>query len=604
MTLRRRLYLAGLAAVLAGPVLAQTVDIRISGADADDLRPRLENASLTASLPAQEDVAAQDYVAAARADYQRILTGLYGAGYYGGTISIQIDGREASGIQPLDAPRNINSIIISVTPGPQFTFGTAQVGPLPDGALPPDRFARGEVASAAVIQDAARSAVTSWREAGYALAAPSGQQITANHPASELDATVTIAPGAQLRFGQTTITGNEAVRTERVAEIAGVPEGRVFSPYELTRVQTRLRRTGTFRSVAIIEPDVAGPNATLPLEIQVVEEAPRRIGFGAEYSTLDGATLSAFWLHRNLLGGAERFRVEGEASGIAGGTGGIDYRVGLSFGRPATIHPEVDLLATATLQRLDEPDYLLDQFSVDVGLTQYRTERLTYGAGIGFVTAREETPQRTREYTLVTIPITGEYDYRDDPLNPNSGFYVNLDIRPFFGLEGAENGARLFADSRFYRSFGTDDRVTLAARFQLGSILSASASSAPADYLFYAGGGGTVRGQSYQALGIELEQDFGNGPVTVRTGGTSFAGAQLEARVDVTQSIGVVGFYDIGVVSDQEFPTGDDEFVSGAGFGLRYNTGIGPIRFDVATPANGDDVGERVEFYIGIGQSF
>ena len=31
-------------------------------------------------------------------------------------------------------------------------------------------------------------------------------------------------------------------------------------------------------------------------------------GFGAEISSLDGAGVSGFWLHRNLFGGAERLR--------------------------------------------------------------------------------------------------------------------------------------------------------------------------------------------------------------------------------------------------------------------------------------------------------
>ena len=41
----------------------------------------------------------------------------------------------------------------------------------------------------------------------------------------------------------------------------------------------------------------------------------------------------------------------------------------------------------------------------------------------------------------------------------------------------------------------------------------------------------------------------------------------------------------------------------GTGLGLRYDTGFGPIRFDVATPVAGD-TGDGVQIYIGIGQAF
>ena len=171
-------------------------------------------------------------------------------------------------------------------------------------------------------------------------------------------------------------------------------------------------------------------------------------------------------------------------------------------------------------------------------------------------------------------------------------------------MTGAENGLRLYADGRAYRSFGETDRVTFAARAQLGSVLGAGPVEAPADYLFYSGGGGTVRGQPYQSLAINTLADFGDGPTEVRTGGTSFAGAQLEARVGITDAIGAVGFYDFGLIGDDAFPSANDEYQAGAGLGLRYNTPIGPIRLDLATPVTGVSAGERLEVYIGIGQSF
>ena len=42
---------------------------------------------------------------------------------------------------------------------------------------------------------------------------------------------------------------------------------------------------------------------------------------------------------------------------------------------------------------------------------------------------------------------------------------------------------------------------------------------------------------------------------------------------------------------------------TGAGIGLRYDTGLGPIRFDVAAPISGT-TGDGVQFYVGLGQSF
>ena len=601
-------WAAGVFFLMATGAIAQTVTIVLPDGQ-EDLRGVLERASLTATLGTDTPAGAQSYVAAARADYRRLLTGLYSEGYYGGTISIRIDGREAANIAPLDAPSTISAVTITVDPGPAFVFGEAQVAPILPDTILPESFATGEVARSGAIQSALRAAVAAWQADGYAKAAPAGQQITAVHPDQRLDVNVTVDPGPRLSWGSLSIEGNEAVRTERVRQIAGLPRQGVYDPKELDRATARLRRTGTFSSATFIESETIGPGDTLPFTLQVVEMPPRRIGAGAELATDQGLTVSAFWLHRNLLGGAERFRIEAEVSDIntandGFGGSGIDASLSLSFNRPSTFRRDIDLVATAEIARQDEESYLLDSADFEVGITQYVRDDLTYNASLGLRTAVEESEGRTRSYILLTLPLQGTLERRNDPLNPTDGFYLDLEVTPFLGVTGAANGVRAYADGRAYRGLGENDRLVLAGRAQFGSILGAGPLEAPADYLFYSGGGGTVRGQPYQSLAVTSRADFGRGLTDVRTGGTSFVGAQLEARFGITDTIGAVGFYDIGLVGDGVLPSGTDTFQAGAGIGLRYNTGIGPIRLDVATPVTGDSVGERIELYIGIGQAF
>ncbi|MDA0720755.1 MAG: BamA/TamA family outer membrane protein, partial [Proteobacteria bacterium] len=149
-------------------------------------------------------------------------------------------------------------------------------------------------------------------------------------------------------------------------------------------------------------------------------------------------------------------------------------------------------------------------------------------------------------------------------------------------------------------SFGADDGFTLAARGLVGSLLGAPTAEAPADFLFYSGGGGTVRGQPYQSLGVQTQV----GGQTVTTGGASFLAAQLEARYAIRDNIALVGFYDTGFVGDSAMPGESGAWHAGAGVGLRYTTGIGPIRLDLGTLASGDDAGDSLQLYIGIGQAF
>lgn len=584
---------------VASTALAQEVTFQTDTSD-DALTAALEGASLTLAIERDSDAAAQDFVAAARADYRRVLTALYAAGYFGGTISISVNGIEAAAIAPLDAPPRIDRIVIDVQTGPLFTFGRAQIAPATSATRLPDSFASGQPASTQAIKDAVRTAVDAWRNEGHAKAVPTGQKITARHAENMLDATVTLDPGPRLTFGTVSVAGNVDVRTNRIIRIAGIPQSESFSPDDIEAAARRLRRTGAFDSVAIQEAEAIGPNQTLPVTVTVAESKPRRFGFGIELSSIEGLRVSSYWMHRNFFGGAERLRVEGEISGIGSMTGGTDYAIRASLDRPAIWSPDTDLFIRAEILRLDEPDYLIDKASLEIGASQIVTDDLTIEAGVGLLTAREVTPAFTRTYQLFTLPLEATLDKRNDMANATNGYYLNTSATPFISFDGDTLGGRIYADARAYRSFGLEDKVTFAGRLQIGSVFGVEANEAPADYLFRSGGGGTVRGQPYQSLGF----DQTSGSNTYRTGGLAFAGAQLEARYAVTDLISAVGFYDIGLISAQSDFGGDTDWHSGLGLGVRYNTGIGPIRLDVGTPANGEDAFGSAQVYIGIGQSF
>ena len=581
------------ASLMTGAVQAQEVRL-----EADSASSALRAASLLLSL--EEDAAPQDYVAAARADYRRLLTALYAEGYYSGTVSIVIDGTEAAAIAPLAAPDRIGTVQITVEAGPRFTFGEVALAPLPAGATLGADLGPRQPARSGEIQTAVRGAISAWRDIGYAKVSVTDQSIIARHDIDKLDVAVAFDTGPRLRFGPLEVSGNSTVSDDRIRQIAGLPVGEVFSPADMEAAERRLRRTGTFESVAFTESDSIGPDDTLPISALLSEAKPRRIGFGVELSSIEGLTVSGFWLHRNFLGGAERFRADAEIAGIAGETGGIDYSLGASFTRPATFGPDTEYFLTGQISREDEPDFLIDKIALETGFSRIITDDLTVRAGVGLLRAREETELDTRAYTLLTLPLDATYDRRDSPSDAREGYFVDLSATPFVSTDGDILGTRAFADLRGFLTIGEAERLTFAGRGQVGSVMGASLTEAPADFLFYSGGGGTVRGQPYQSLGVETVQ----GMDVVTTGGTSFIGAQLEARYLLRDNIALVGFYDIGHVGETSTPTEGGDWHAGTGLGVRYNTGIGPIRLDIGTPASGDDAFGAVQVYIGIGQAF
>ncbi|MGB8812870.1 MAG: autotransporter assembly complex family protein [Paracoccaceae bacterium] len=582
-----------------GAFALDAIEFGVSGA-ADSLEKDLRSASLL--LAAEQDglVEAQDVFAAAQAEYGRLIGALYAQGYYSPVINILIDGREAAAIPPLDVPTRIGRVQVFVKTGPAFVFSTARVAPLAPDTHLPEEFAPGKTAQSGLIKDAVQVAVDGWREIGHAKAAPTGQKIVADHARQTLAADIALGPGPRLRFGPLVITGQDRMRVNRIRKIAGLPEGEVFDPRELARSAERLRRTGVFRSVSLTEDDAITAPDLLGITATVVEEKPRRYSIGAEVASFEGLTLSGYWLHRNLMGGGERLKVEGEVANIGAQTSGVDYRLGATLDRPATLTPDTTLSFHIEVAHLDDEDFTSDQGGVGFSFSHVFTDRLSARVGLDYNYADVRDASGEFIYRNLALPLGVTWDTRDKKLDAKKGFFVDAEVKPFLGFGTTDSGARLTLDARAYRTFGAKDRVTFAGRVQAGAVFGASLQGTPRDYLFYSGGGGTVRGQPYQSLGVNVLRAFGS---EYKTGGATFLGASVEVRAKVTNKIGVVGFLDVGQIGAVDFFDQTSDWHAGAGLGVRYDTGFGPIRLDVAAPVGGT-TGEGVQIYVGIGQSF
>ncbi|MEO0920400.1 MAG: BamA/TamA family outer membrane protein, partial [Pseudomonadota bacterium] len=108
---------------------------------------------------------------------------------------------------------------------------------------------------------------------------------------------------------------------------------------------------------------------------------------------------------------------------------------------------------------------------------------------------------------------------------------------------------------------------------------------------------GSVRGYGFRNIAV-IEADG------TQRGGRSRAETSLEARMRFTERLGAVAFMDAGSVSDGAGFNDIDDWRVGVGAGLRYDTGLGPLRLDVAFPLNRRDGDPFVGIYAGIGQAF
>jgi len=231
------------------------------------------------------------------------------------------------------------------------------------------------------------------------------------------------------------------------------------------------------------------------------------------------------------------------------------------------------------------------------GLSSVISERLTGTVDFALERSRIDDSLGRRNFTLYGFDTNLTYERRDVPLDATKGYYLDVSAFPFFESKSGQIGLRTTAEARAYRQIGSSDRFVLAGRAKIGSVAGLSITEAPPQVLFFSGGGGSVRGFQFQANGVVL-------PSGQELGGRSLIESSVELRTKLNENFGVVGFLDAAIVGPNATPDFTAEIDVGVGLGLRWRTGLGPLRIDVARAVNRKQGDPVIGVYIGLGQAF
>lgn len=599
-----------------------TVDVKVTTQD-DDLADRLRAASL---LYANKDdtppPSTPAFLSRARAEYERILAALYANGRYGGTIGISVAGRPLEQVAADATLPHPVPVTISIDPGPAFTFGSVVIkgrAPASDAddnpkIMTPEKLglAPGKPARSETVLQSEQALVDEWRRLGYPKAQPLPRNVDADHKTDRLNVAIGVDSGRAAVYGPIAVTGTTDMDPDFVARQTGLVPGQRYDPADIDRAMRRLRHLQVFSSTRIVEDGAIAPNGALGMTVNVAERPQHVFGVGASYSSLDGAGAQAYWEHRNLFGEAERLRFDAQVSGIDNADPRkFTYLGGVTFIKPGVFTPFTDLTANLTASREVYDPYAQNTFGGRIGLSHEFSDQLTGKIAISGEYDRVEDAYNrynpatqsfgTRDLTFISLPGELSYDGTDDKLEPTRGFRAKLSLEPFYEASYGNGGLIGRIDASTYYALDHDGRFVIAARAAVGSIVGAPADELPANRLFFAGGGGSVRGYAYRSLGPTITTVDGKDWVV---GGRSLVEGSLEFRARITDSIGIVPFIDAGGAFASSYPDFSQDIKIGAGLGLRYYTGLGAIRVDVATPVNRDKGDSLVALYIGLGEAF
>jgi translocation and assembly module TamA len=513
-------------------------------------------------------------------DLSRIRKIMESRGYYDGTVTPAIK---------QDPVR----VIFKLEPGPQYRFGRVDLvflktaGPAPGKIV--TQLQRDRPAVAQQVFDEQQRILGLLQQKGFPFPRLVKRSVDLDRKQQRVNLVLEFDPGAFATFGPLQVSGLESLKTNYVQRQLPWKPGEKYDVRLLSDFESKLLATGLF-SAARVEPDppISGSDAT-PVNITLTERDLRTIRLGVGYSDV-GPNAKAIWEHRNLFGNGENFETTLSYSPI-------ELLAEATLERPGFLRANQSLVLDLNASRETPDAYDTDKLSAGMLVKRNLTRHIMGGTGLRYKHSRVEQLQEEEIFNYMIFPFIVNLDYRNDRLNPVRGgqlfvspsFYKNLDASASFLKTGIE--------ARLYKMLWKTPRLSGATRLTLGSVAGATTEQIPADERYYAGGGGSIRGYEYQAVGPQLDGD----PV----GGTHLLEFSAELRIQPGSKLGYVVFVDGGTVYENLSEDVGRSLRYGAGLGVRWFTGIGPLRADLAYPLNADDdQAERLQFYISLGQAF
>ncbi|MBB5073781.1 translocation and assembly module TamA [Bartonella callosciuri] len=555
-------------------------------------------------------------LAKARSDYRAILSALYADGRYGGVISIKINGLEVADLSPVTQLPAQSNIVITIDAGPQYAFSAADINKVAPfiqykthrmPTIEELGYKIGIVAKSETILKAERWAIEGWRRQGYAKAKVMKSEVVADHAVRLVDAQIAVDPGQKAYYGPLNVhnvSKKPRVDSAYIAWMTGLKVGQRYDSDALAKANERLTRLNVFRALNIREADTINPDGSLPLTLVLEERKPRRFGAGASYSTLDGAGFEAYWMHNNLFGHAEQLKIETKISGIGSkkqesyNLKNFDYLFCSTFIKPGIFTPDTDFRTELKMQQDVLENYTTNAIKGKFGITHVFSGNLLGQIAVEISNGySRDIYFGSRNFTTVGLPSGLIYDSRNNKFNAIKGLYGEALIEPFYEARSNNFVAKMTVEGRSYWILDEKDRFILAVRAKLGTILGSDSAQVPLDTLFFAGGGGSVRGYAYRNIGIKTDND-------AVVGGRALVEGAAELRFSLNDKIGFVSFLDGGLVGEKASFNFSQKIKWGAGLGGRYMTGLGPLRVDLAFPLKREKGDPRIGFYIGIGQAF
>lgn len=470
-----------------------------------------------------------------------------------------------------------------------------------------------------VLQDDLKALQAKYGDLGYAYANPI-PRTRIREADKEVDITFEIDKGYKVYIGKINMIGNSKTRDKVIRREMKIVEGELYNETRKRESLENIKRLGFFEEVNFNTKTPKGRNDIMDIDVVVKERNTGTIQVGAGYSNYNGFIFNGQVSQINFLGLGHDFSVMMDLSSIQS-LYKLSYTdpyfmdtvwsVGGDVYRSSRILQEYMETKTGADVRLGHPlaPYLYGYIRYKLDRTEIDLDP-TYGDPVLF-------PTNTANGTTSSVTFTLEYDKRDDRFAPTKGVFGSLSLE-YAGLGGNLDYTKGYAIGRYYHKVFWD--VVFRNNITYGFISSNTpGQDPPFNELFLLGGANSLRGFDWftigkrrfsqkvldsEGCGLACTQDQYNYAYRPY-GGSQELFYNLEFQFPLIKEAGINGvvFYDVGEADDQMVLA---RFRQDVGFGFRWFSPIGPLRFEWGFPLQLQaEYGEQpVNFQFAIGAPF
>jgi translocation and assembly module TamA len=391
-----------------------------------------------------------------------------------------------------------------------------------------------------------------------------------------------VTPNEICRFARIDINSSKNIDKKIIKSLLYFNIGDIYTPVRIERSYKNLYAYEGI-SQAIIKSSIYNKK-DVAVEVNVQEiQKPIRFQIGAGFSSDEGLSGSVGIKHRNFFGNLKTLSLNAVVTQIK-------QSVKLNFTMPLTQRnlfgseinfenedffgfKESRILVKGHFSQRDEFNWLQEGLVVDTSQSYDSSDKVLF-------------PEQN---LILTSPeLHWIYDRRDVILNPSKGFFVDTQLQG--SLQSSISNATYY---KFMLSSGYILALKpniLAAKVKVGS-LHTYAGDVPNSYRFFAGGMNSNRAYGYRLLG---PKDADNNP----TGFNSIIETTLEYRFHIFQKFKGVVFNDNSFLGQTYLPNKTTAYY-GTGFGIRYETPIGPLAIDLGFDPKEPLKQHALHFHVG-----